>query len=76
MNSTVEEWVAKADADFATAGREIKARRRPNLDAVCFHAQQSVEKLMKALLAHLGTVPPRIHDLVHLDGLLTEACPE
>ena len=76
MNGTVEEWVAKADADFATAGREIKARRRPNLDAVCFHAQQSVEKLMKALLVHLGTVPPRSHDLVHLDSLLSAVCPE
>ena len=76
MNSTVEEWVAKAEADFATAGREIKAHRPLNLDAVCFHAQQSVEKLMKALLVHLGTVPPRTHDLVHLDRLVAEACPD
>ncbi len=76
MNGTIEEWVAKAEADLATARREMSAHDRPNFDAVCFHAQQAVEKLMKALLVHLETVPPRTHDLVHLDGLLSAACSE
>ena len=76
MNGTVEEWVCKAEADFATASRELRAGENPNLDAVCFHAQQCVEKLMKALLIQLGTVPPRTHDLVYLDGLLSQACSE
>ena len=76
MNGTVEEWVAKAEADFATASRELRAGENPNYDAVCFHAQQCVEKLMKAILIHLGTVPPRTHDLPHLDSLLSQACAE
>ena len=75
MNETVREWIAKGEADFATAGRELQAAGSPNFDAVCFHAQQCVEKLMKGLLIHLGTVPPRTHDLVYLDQLLGPLCP-
>ena len=44
MNELTTEWVAKAEGDYATAERELRARRRPNYDAVCFHAQQTVEK--------------------------------
>jgi len=54
MNGTVKEWVLKAEADFATAGRELQATTAQNYDAVCFHAQQCVEKLMKALLLGLS----------------------
>jgi HEPN domain-containing protein len=75
MNATVKEWIAKAEGDYATAQRELHAPSAPNFDAVCFHAQQSVEKLMKALLIHLGVTPPRSHDLVTLNNLLEPACP-
>lgn len=71
MNSVVKEWVAKANEDFAVASREMRVGRRRSNDAVCFHAQQCIEKLMKALLIHLGEpFPPKKHDLVFLDGLL------
>ena len=73
MNETVREWIVKAEADYATAGRELRASENANLDAVCFHAQQCVEKLMKGLLIHLRVVPPKTHDLVHLDSLLAQA---
>jgi HEPN domain-containing protein len=29
---------------------ELRARRAPNYDAACFHAQQCAEKYLKALL--------------------------
>lgn len=32
-------------------------------ESVCFHAQQSVEKSLKAVLAADGVTPPRIHNL-------------
>jgi HEPN domain-containing protein len=76
MNGTVKEWAAKAEADFSTATRELKAAESPNFDAVCFHAQQCAEKWMKALLIHLGIVPPRTHDLTELDRLLAPVCPQ
>jgi HEPN domain-containing protein len=75
MNGTVKEWVLKAEADFATAGRELQVTTAPNYDAVCFHAQQCVEKLMKALLIHVGVTPPRTHDLPVLEALLAPVCP-
>lgn len=75
MNATVREWVDKAGGDFATAGRELRVTDAPNFDAVCFHAQQCIEKLMKALLIHLGVTPPKTHDLAYLDRLLSPVCP-
>jgi HEPN domain-containing protein len=55
MNPLTVEWIEKASADLATAGREMRARRDPNYDAVCFHAQQCVEKLLEPLMkSHEG----------------------
>jgi HEPN domain-containing protein len=50
MNPLTVEWVDKAEGDMAIAKRELRARKQPNYDAVCFHAQQCVEKYLKALL--------------------------
>jgi HEPN domain-containing protein len=50
MTPLTREWIDKAEGDFATARREIRVRQAPNYDAVCFHAQQCVEKYLKARL--------------------------
>jgi len=63
MKHETREWVEKAEADYATCLREWKARNHPNYDAVCFHAQQFIEKYLKARLVEGGTTPPKIHDL-------------
>jgi HEPN domain-containing protein len=55
MSAIVDEWIAKAEGDYATAQRELNAADAPNYDAVCFHAEQTVEKLMKALLIQIGS---------------------
>ncbi|MFI5331884.1 MAG: HEPN domain-containing protein [Desulfobaccales bacterium] len=75
MNDTVKEWIDKAERDLATARRELAAVEQANYDAVCFHAQQCIEKLMKALLIHLDVMPTKTHDLAFLDQLLTPVCP-
>ena len=63
MKPITREWVDKAEGDFAVMERESRARKDPNYDAVCFHAQQCVEKLIKALLIHRATsLPRRISD--------------
>jgi HEPN domain-containing protein len=74
MNETIKEWLSKAEGDYRTASREAQATEAPNYDAVCFHAQQCVEKLMKALLIQRGAVPPKTHDLPQLDQLLQPVC--
>jgi HEPN domain-containing protein len=66
MDELVAEWVAKAEGDFATAGRELRTRRLPNYDAVCFHAQQMAEKYLKAFLQQRRLAPPRTHSLIEL----------
>jgi HEPN domain-containing protein len=41
-------------------------------DLIGFHAQQALEKLLKAALAQAGRAPPRIHDLGTLLSLLED----
>ena len=66
MNPTTAEWVSKAEGDFLTAGRELRARQSPNYDAVCFHAQQCAEKYLKAMLQEHDKQIPKIHNLIEL----------
>jgi HEPN domain-containing protein len=70
MNPKTAEWVAKAEGDFATAGREMRARKSPNYDAVCFHGQQCAEKYLKAVLQENGKPIPKIHFLLELLALI------
>ena len=69
MNPAVAEWVSKAEGDFLTAGREIRARKSPNYDAVCFHCQKCAEEYLKAILQASGKHTPKIHNLVELMAL-------
>ncbi len=66
MNELTVEWVQKAEGDYDTARRELRARRRPNYDAACFHAQQTAEKYLKAFLQERGALFPKIHNLIEL----------
>ena len=66
MKSATTEWVSKAEGDFATAGRELRARKSPNYDAVCFHCQQCAEKYLKAVLQENEQHIPKIHNLIEL----------
>jgi HEPN domain-containing protein len=63
MNPVTQEWVDKAEGDFATAQRELKVTIYPNYDAVCFHAQQYIEKYLKARLQEAGIMFGKTHDL-------------
>jgi HEPN domain-containing protein len=56
------EWIAKAEEDYLVATRELKAKP-PALDAVCYHAQQCIEKYMKAILQENEIDFEKIHDL-------------
>ncbi len=66
MHELTAEWIAKAEGDFATAGREVRARKRPNYDSACFHAQQMAEKYLKALLQENVVDFPKTHNLIAL----------
>ena len=71
MRPEVSEWVAKAEGDFLTAQREYRARKSPNYDLACFHAQQGIEKYTKARLVEAGIHFSKTHDLGLLLVLLS-----
>jgi len=70
MKPLTREWVEKAEGDFATARRELRVRKAPNYDAVCFHAQQCAEKYLKARLQEADMPFGRTHNLPALLDLL------
>lgn len=70
MNPAVDEWISKAEGDFITASRELRARKSPNYDAVCFHAQQCAEKYLKAVLQEGNKRIPKIHFLLELLAMI------
>jgi HEPN domain-containing protein len=63
MKRSTREWIKKADGDFATARRELRARVQPNYDAACFHSQPCVEKYLKASLTEANVSFSKTHDL-------------
>ena len=76
MKPIAAEWVAKAEGDFAILERECRARKDPNYDGACFHAQQCAEKYIKARLCQAGVSFSKIHDLVALLEQILSVEPE
>jgi HEPN domain-containing protein len=66
----IREWLAKADNDLTTAAHTLKLGKDCPTDTVCFHAQQCVEKYLKALLVFRATPFPKTHDIHSLRNLL------
>jgi len=64
------EWMSKAENDLKTAAHTLKLGADCPTDTVCFHAQQCVEKYVKALLVVLEIPFPKTHDIGVLIGLM------
>ncbi len=63
------EWIAKAENDLKNAAHALKMGQDCPTDTVCFHAQQCVEKYLKALLAFHGLNFPKTHNVRALAAL-------
>ncbi len=63
MKPLTTEWVSKAEGDWTTAQRELRARKASSYDASCFHAQQRAEKYLKARLQEAGITFGKTHNL-------------
>ncbi len=72
----VEEWVEKAEEDYQTAEYLYSKSKEKFLTIICFHAQQSVEKYLKALLTKYKISPPKTHSLEALLDLIVSSVPE
>ena len=76
MNEIVAEWAEKAESDYRVAEHEVRVRRAPSYDMVCFHKQQCAENHLKALLSQRQIPFRPIHDLEILPGLAIPASPD
>lgn len=66
---TIARWFIKAEHDIVTARRSLE--KEPILtDMACFHAQQCVEKSLKAFLVFKDCQVEKTHDV----GKLVDAC--
>lgn len=66
----ISQWVEKAENDLTNASYTLKLGKACPTDTVCFHAQQCIEKYLKALLAYEGKDVPRIHDIASLIAMV------
>ncbi len=65
-----EDWLNHAKSDLTLA--QSKQPSAVFLETLCFHAQQAVEKSLKALLVHYKIAFPKTHNI----GTLIELLPE
>lgn len=71
----VRQWLRKADSDLLNIRNNLSAPDVPT-DTVCFHAQQAIEKLLKAVLIAHGRNIAKSHDLVKLLMDVVDIVPE
>jgi HEPN domain-containing protein len=66
MKPAVVRWMEFAEIDLKAAKTLLEEGSLSPV--VCFHAQQSVEECLKALIESRGLNPPKSHDLLMLHG--------
>ena len=66
----VRQWIDKAENDLRNAEHTLTMEESCPFDTVCFHAQQCVEKYLKAQLTYLSIDFPKMHDVGELIRLL------
>ena len=74
MNPLTLEWIEKAENDYA-AIQQLLLASSPLHDIICFHAQQSIEKYLKAWLQEANIHTPRTHNLEELLELIVPTLP-
>jgi HEPN domain-containing protein len=70
LATVAREWIFKAEEDFQSAVHLLKVGKACPTATIGFHAQQCIEKYMKALLVIKSIEFPKTHDIEKLVGLL------
>ena len=76
INPLTLEEIRAAEEDWATVQILQQALRRDVYHSICFHAQQCVEKYLKAWLQEANLRVPRTHDLNALLNFIVPMHPE
>ena len=73
-NPLTLEWAQKAERDYAaiTLHQQVAS---PDFDLICFHAQQCIEKYLKAWIQETNITFPKSHDLMELLVLILPSKP-
>ena len=66
----LREWLVKAENDLTAATQIIKMGKAAPMDTICFHAQQCLEKYLKAILVHRAIPVPRTRNIQALMKLV------
>ena len=74
MNPLTREWIQKAEGDY-TIMLQNHQSSTPVYDGICFHAQQCIEKYLKAWLQEANIPFSKTHDLKDLLRLITPTLP-
>ena len=70
-NPIVNEWIYFAQMDYYDCALHLSQTRRPApVEIICYHCQQSVEKILKAYIIAKGNILVKTHDL----EVLIEQC--
>ena len=74
MNPLALEWIEKAEEDYNSA-KWLQQASDPVHNSICFHAQQCIEKYLKAWLQEADVSVPRTHDLQALLAFIEPTLP-
>ena len=74
MNELTLEWIQKAERNYA-AIKLHQQTEAPDFDTICFHAQQCIEKYLKAWLQETNIRFSKTHDLKGLLDLIVPIIP-
>lgn len=69
MSIEYKEWIKYSEKDFIAA-HFLMTATSPPVEIICYHCQQSAEKILKAFLIKNDLIPSRTHDL----NLLVNEC--
>jgi HEPN domain-containing protein len=72
--TAIDRWMSRASNDLRTAQTMLTVDP-PTTDTICFHAQQCIEKSLKAFLTFADQHIERTHDLVRLVALCKQIDP-
>ena len=76
LNDMIAEWLNYSKTDLTVAQYLLDSMEPCPVEIVCYHAQQSAEKALKAILVKNDIDPPKVHDLVRLCEMCGEFCKE
>ena len=76
MNPLTLEWIQRAEADYITVQQLLLAENPLLHNIICFHAQQCIEKYLKAWLQEANMPVLRTHNLEELLTLIVPTLPD